>query len=221
MASRCNRFINRTSISSLKSAIKSNLQTASASSSSSRFPLPTRSTSSPLPRFSLSRSQFKSLSLSLSLSIYIYIYISMQLYITLYFVFISVGAWMRAVSVASPQCSSFCKDDIVPELVFKELQSSLSGHMSFHCLKDIYWDFTRPANYDSLHHSQSLVNQCRGDVLADHLTTRKCCLQAIGMARRFTYENLVVKRVVATVNDEALNHKDEVPDSGAKEGNLH
>ncbi|CAL5359841.1 unnamed protein product [Camellia sinensis] len=90
---------------------------------------------------------------------------------------------MRAVSVASPQCSSFCKDDIVPELVFKELQSSLSGHMSFHCLKDIYWDFTRPANYDSLHHSQSLVNQCRGDLLADHLTTRKCCLQAIGMAR--------------------------------------
>ncbi|CAL5442025.1 unnamed protein product [Camellia sinensis] len=88
---------------------------------------------------------------------------------------------MRAVSVASPQCSSFCKDDIVPELVFKELQSSLSGHMSFHCLKDIYWDFTRPANYDSLHHSQSLVNQCRGDLLADHLTTRKCCLQVIGM----------------------------------------
>ncbi|GMQ04880.1 hypothetical protein CsSME_00050141 [Camellia sinensis var. sinensis] len=41
---------------------------------------------------------------------------------------ISVGAWMRAVSVASPQCSSFCKDDIVPELVFKELQSSLSGY---------------------------------------------------------------------------------------------
>ncbi|KAF5935605.1 protein NUCLEAR FUSION DEFECTIVE 6, chloroplastic/mitochondrial-like isoform X3 [Camellia sinensis] len=56
MASRCNRFINRTSISSLKSAIKTNLQTASASSSSSRFPLPTRSTSLPLPRFSLSRS---------------------------------------------------------------------------------------------------------------------------------------------------------------------
>ncbi|PSS11538.1 Ribosome biogenesis protein [Actinidia chinensis var. chinensis] len=62
MASRCNRFINRTSISSLKSAIKSNLRTASASidqsatSSSSKFSLPARSSSSPLRRFSLSRS---------------------------------------------------------------------------------------------------------------------------------------------------------------------
>ncbi|XP_057513166.1 protein NONRESPONDING TO OXYLIPINS 2, mitochondrial-like isoform X1 [Actinidia eriantha] len=61
MASKCNRFINRASLSSLKSAIKSNLRTASASvdgsatSSSSRFSLPTRSTSSPLRRFSLSR----------------------------------------------------------------------------------------------------------------------------------------------------------------------
>ncbi|KAL6979751.1 hypothetical protein U1Q18_021406 [Sarracenia purpurea var. burkii] len=58
MASKCNRFINRTSVSSLKSAIKSTFRTASnptATSSSSSFPLPTRSTSSPLRRFSLSR----------------------------------------------------------------------------------------------------------------------------------------------------------------------
>ncbi|XP_028055192.1 uncharacterized protein LOC114259384 [Camellia sinensis] len=61
MASRRNRFINKTLISYLKSAIKSNLQTASASidrsasSSSSRFSLPTRPTSPPLSRFSLSR----------------------------------------------------------------------------------------------------------------------------------------------------------------------
>ncbi|THG18681.1 hypothetical protein TEA_022490 [Camellia sinensis var. sinensis] len=54
-AERCNRFINRTSISSLKSAIKSNLQTASVSidrpvsSSSSWFSLPTRTTSTFLP----------------------------------------------------------------------------------------------------------------------------------------------------------------------------
>ncbi|KAI8004867.1 hypothetical protein LOK49_LG08G00918 [Camellia lanceoleosa] len=60
MASRCNRFINKTLISYLKSTIKSNLQTACASidrsaSSSSRFSLPTRPTSPPLSRFSLSR----------------------------------------------------------------------------------------------------------------------------------------------------------------------
>ncbi|CAK9181927.1 unnamed protein product [Ilex paraguariensis] len=62
MASRCNRIINRASISSLKSAIKSNSQTASlasvnrsATTSSSRLPLPSRSTTSPLGRFSLSR----------------------------------------------------------------------------------------------------------------------------------------------------------------------
>ncbi|XP_059657563.1 protein NONRESPONDING TO OXYLIPINS 2, mitochondrial-like isoform X2 [Cornus florida] len=62
MASKCSRLVNRSSISSLKSAIKSNIRTASpsidrsATSSSSRFALPTRSTSSPLRRFSLSRS---------------------------------------------------------------------------------------------------------------------------------------------------------------------
>ncbi|XP_058223482.1 protein NONRESPONDING TO OXYLIPINS 2, mitochondrial-like isoform X1 [Rhododendron vialii] len=58
MASRCNRFINRASVSSLKSAIKSNFRTNSASvdgSASSKFPLPARSTSSPLRRLSLSR----------------------------------------------------------------------------------------------------------------------------------------------------------------------
>ncbi|KAE9459409.1 hypothetical protein C3L33_08695, partial [Rhododendron williamsianum] len=55
MASRCNRFINRASVSSLKSAIKSNLRRNSASvdgSASSKFPLPARSTSSPLRRLS-------------------------------------------------------------------------------------------------------------------------------------------------------------------------
>ncbi|KAA8521369.1 hypothetical protein F0562_012069 [Nyssa sinensis] len=62
MASKYKRFINRTSIASLKSAIKSNLRTGSASversttSSFSTFPLHSRSTSSPLRRFSLSRS---------------------------------------------------------------------------------------------------------------------------------------------------------------------
>ncbi|KAH7848609.1 hypothetical protein Vadar_005095 [Vaccinium darrowii] len=61
MASKCNRLINRASVSSLKSAIKSNLRRNSASidgsatSSSSKFPLPARSTSSPIRRFSSSR----------------------------------------------------------------------------------------------------------------------------------------------------------------------
>ncbi|KAL7198665.1 hypothetical protein ACSBR2_021049 [Camellia fascicularis] len=75
MASRCKRFINKTLISSLKSAIKSILQTASASidrstyssSSSSRFSLPTRPISPPLSRFSFSR-----FSIQISLCIFIY-----------------------------------------------------------------------------------------------------------------------------------------------------
>ncbi|KAL7163664.1 hypothetical protein ACSBR2_039726 [Camellia fascicularis] len=73
MASRCNRFINKTLISYLKFAIKSNLQTAfasidrSASSFSSRFSLATRPTSPPLSRFSLSR-----FSIQISLCIFIY-----------------------------------------------------------------------------------------------------------------------------------------------------
>ncbi|XP_059645408.1 protein NONRESPONDING TO OXYLIPINS 2, mitochondrial-like isoform X1 [Cornus florida] len=52
MASKCNRIINRTSVSSLRSTIKSNLQTASASSPS---PSLRRSTTSPVRRFFLSR----------------------------------------------------------------------------------------------------------------------------------------------------------------------
>ncbi|XP_052210641.1 protein NONRESPONDING TO OXYLIPINS 2, mitochondrial isoform X2 [Diospyros lotus] len=54
MASRCSRFINRSSMSSLKSAIKSTIGTASGSidrSATPRFSLPVRSTSSPLRRF--------------------------------------------------------------------------------------------------------------------------------------------------------------------------
>ncbi|KAM7531106.1 hypothetical protein LguiB_034516 [Lonicera macranthoides] len=64
MASKCNKMINRASISSLKSAFKSSTtrRTSSASMDTSptfstpKFPLPTRSTSPQLRRFSLSRS---------------------------------------------------------------------------------------------------------------------------------------------------------------------
>ncbi|XP_047342002.1 protein NONRESPONDING TO OXYLIPINS 2, mitochondrial-like isoform X2 [Impatiens glandulifera] len=62
MASSCSRFFSRASISSVRSAIKSNIQTASsplhssASASSSRFSIPSRSNSNPLRRLSLSRS---------------------------------------------------------------------------------------------------------------------------------------------------------------------
>ncbi|XP_024996894.1 uncharacterized protein LOC112529745 isoform X3 [Cynara cardunculus var. scolymus] len=54
MASRCNRFMNKASISNLKSAFKSASMPKSAPSSP-KFPLPTRSNTSPVPRFSLSR----------------------------------------------------------------------------------------------------------------------------------------------------------------------
>ncbi|XP_024987184.1 uncharacterized protein LOC112522293 isoform X2 [Cynara cardunculus var. scolymus] len=55
MASRCNRFMNKASISSLKSAFKSTYIPKSAPSSP-KSPLPTRSTASPLSRFFMSRS---------------------------------------------------------------------------------------------------------------------------------------------------------------------
>ncbi|XP_040989436.1 protein NONRESPONDING TO OXYLIPINS 2, mitochondrial isoform X1 [Juglans microcarpa x Juglans regia] len=59
MASACNRFVSRASLSSVKSAIRSNVRTSpltkSATSTSPGVPLPTRSTSSSLPRFSFSR----------------------------------------------------------------------------------------------------------------------------------------------------------------------
>ncbi|XP_059443533.1 protein NONRESPONDING TO OXYLIPINS 2, mitochondrial-like isoform X2 [Corylus avellana] len=60
MASTCNRIFSRASVSSIKSAIKSNIRTSplakSATPTSPRFPLPSTSTSPPRRRFSLSRS---------------------------------------------------------------------------------------------------------------------------------------------------------------------
>ncbi|KAK4728497.1 hypothetical protein R3W88_021485 [Solanum pinnatisectum] len=55
MASRCSRIINKASISSIRSAIKLNSQSASSTSSFSSFSASTRSASSPLRRLSLSR----------------------------------------------------------------------------------------------------------------------------------------------------------------------
>ncbi|KAI7742169.1 hypothetical protein M8C21_001628 [Ambrosia artemisiifolia] len=52
MASRCNRLMNKASISSIKSAFMS---APKSPSSSPKFPLPSRSTASPVPRFSVSR----------------------------------------------------------------------------------------------------------------------------------------------------------------------
>ncbi|XP_021856675.1 protein NONRESPONDING TO OXYLIPINS 2, mitochondrial isoform X2 [Spinacia oleracea] len=54
MASKCGRFMNRASLSSLKSSIKNAAKSASSSPKPAASPLP-RSTSSPLPRFSFSR----------------------------------------------------------------------------------------------------------------------------------------------------------------------
>ncbi|KAB1217005.1 Metalloendoproteinase 1 [Morella rubra] len=52
----CNRILNRASLSSIKSAVRSNVRTSPlAAPTAPRVPLPSRSTSSPLPRFSLSR----------------------------------------------------------------------------------------------------------------------------------------------------------------------
>ncbi|XP_021901936.1 protein NUCLEAR FUSION DEFECTIVE 6, chloroplastic/mitochondrial-like isoform X2 [Carica papaya] len=58
MASGCYRFISRASLSSIKSAIKSNRSkpSLSGSTSSHRFPLPFESSLSPLRRFCLTRS---------------------------------------------------------------------------------------------------------------------------------------------------------------------
>ncbi|XP_034702021.1 protein NUCLEAR FUSION DEFECTIVE 6, chloroplastic/mitochondrial-like isoform X1 [Vitis riparia] len=61
MASSCNRFVSRASLSAVKSAIRANGRTASvnrsATPTSSPFPLPSRSTVSPLRRFSSSRTR--------------------------------------------------------------------------------------------------------------------------------------------------------------------
>ncbi|XP_057512026.1 uncharacterized protein LOC130794192 isoform X3 [Actinidia eriantha] len=68
-------------------------------------------------------------------------------------------------------CSCCSEDDVTLELNFEEMQCTFTGytllylsrpliyfcyvmHMSIQCLKEIYWDFARPANYDSLRHSQ-------------------------------------------------------------------
>ncbi|KAJ7944740.1 protein NUCLEAR FUSION DEFECTIVE 6, chloroplastic/mitochondrial isoform X3 [Quillaja saponaria] len=56
MASACNRFVKRSSISSIKVAIKSNVRTTSCTRSATTTPLPTRSSCSPLRQFFLSRS---------------------------------------------------------------------------------------------------------------------------------------------------------------------
>ncbi|KAH0643073.1 hypothetical protein KY290_034677 [Solanum tuberosum] len=55
MASRCSRIINKASISSIRSAIKLNSQSASSTTSFSSFSASTRSASSPLRRLSFSR----------------------------------------------------------------------------------------------------------------------------------------------------------------------
>ncbi|GAY43551.1 hypothetical protein CUMW_075350 [Citrus unshiu] len=55
MASSCHRFIRRSSLSSIKSAFRSNAP-KSPTAASAPFPLPTKSSPSPLRRFSLSRS---------------------------------------------------------------------------------------------------------------------------------------------------------------------
>ncbi|KAL8238761.1 hypothetical protein R6Q59_015328 [Mikania micrantha] len=56
MASRCNRFVNKSSISNLKSAFMSaSMPKSPASASSPKFHLPSRSTASPVPRFSAYR----------------------------------------------------------------------------------------------------------------------------------------------------------------------
>ncbi|XP_006355434.1 uncharacterized protein [Solanum tuberosum] len=55
MASRCSRIINKGSISSIRSAIKLNSQSASSTTSFSSFSASTRSASSPLRRLSFSR----------------------------------------------------------------------------------------------------------------------------------------------------------------------
>ncbi|KAL8238768.1 hypothetical protein R6Q59_015335 [Mikania micrantha] len=54
MASRCNRFVNKSSISNLKSAFMSASMPKSPTSSP-KFHLPSRSTASPVPRFSAYR----------------------------------------------------------------------------------------------------------------------------------------------------------------------
>ncbi|XP_006477180.2 protein NONRESPONDING TO OXYLIPINS 2, mitochondrial isoform X4 [Citrus sinensis] len=55
MASSCHRFIRRSSLSSIKSAFRSNAP-KSPTAASAPFRLPTKSSPSPLRRFSLSRS---------------------------------------------------------------------------------------------------------------------------------------------------------------------
>ncbi|KAJ7952511.1 protein NUCLEAR FUSION DEFECTIVE 6, chloroplastic/mitochondrial isoform X3 [Quillaja saponaria] len=56
MASTCKRFATRTSISSIKAAIKSNVRSTSFTRSATTPPFSTRSASSPMRQFFLSRS---------------------------------------------------------------------------------------------------------------------------------------------------------------------
>ncbi|KAH7849646.1 hypothetical protein Vadar_020907 [Vaccinium darrowii] len=62
----------------------------------------------------------------------------------------SIRAWMRAVFVASPQCSCCSQDDIAAEHHFEEFQSTFPGHMSIQCLKGIYWDIYNTCQFSKL-----------------------------------------------------------------------
>ncbi|KAI8546595.1 hypothetical protein RHMOL_Rhmol07G0131200 [Rhododendron molle] len=136
MASRCNRFVNRASVSSLKSAIKSNLRRNSASvdgSASSKFPLPARSTSSPLRRLSLSRcpSELGCVQSLLPLhSAVAAARMTSRLSVT--------SRSSKALSQGVRPCSGSYFDQVPLR------------HMSIQCLKGIYWDIYDTCQFSSM-----------------------------------------------------------------------
>ncbi|KAH1202242.1 hypothetical protein GmHk_17G048753 [Glycine max] len=99
MASACSRIAQRTSISSIRSSIKSNIR------ASSSFSKPA-SSSSPLRQSLLTRFPFFHLT-----------------------TFDFGGAEMRAVDVAAAQRGGGGENDVAPERDFQKLPSAFSGHI--------------------------------------------------------------------------------------------
>ncbi|KAH1202243.1 hypothetical protein GmHk_17G048753 [Glycine max] len=130
MASACSRIAQRTSISSIRSSIKSNIR------ASSSFSKPA-SSSSPLRQSLLTRFPFFHLT-----------------------TFDFGGAEMRAVDVAAAQRGGGGENDVAPERDFQKLPSAFSGYSLLHLsrplilsfskiirkLHIVNWEFAGPAN---------------------------------------------------------------------------
>ncbi|KAK1419055.1 hypothetical protein QVD17_28212 [Tagetes erecta] len=147
MASRCNRFMNKASISNLKSAFM-----PKSPSSSPKFPLPSRSTASPLPRFSVSRCPSELGCVQSLLPLH------------------NAVAAARLTSCLSTTSRS-CRSLSQASCFGASFNRTCMWHMICHCMKEMNWDLQSLSSY------QSLVCRFQGDMLADIWTEKRYLLE--------------------------------------------